>query len=226
MTKPTMPARKRRADTFLLAVALFALAYCVLGFGIRSATNADSAARLTAPVIAHAVLMTLWLVLFARQVWLVRARRIAGHRTNGAIGGVIAALLVPLGLYISWAAGREFGSTMFFALNSGAFIGFGILVAFAIQGALSGSLDRHRRFMLVATMMFMGPATARWLPMLGAPSTIAPVLLLVFIVGFPLAYDLLALRRWTRWSMVASGIAILSIALGVAAAAAASGMAA
>ncbi|GEM_PF-2819309 len=210
----TLATERTKADNYLWGVALFALLYCVFGFGLRAATDPDTQARFTLPVIGHALLMTAWLVLFVWQIHLRRERRIARHRANGTIGAGIAGLLVPLGIYISWAAGREFGAPFFFTFNAAAFVGFGILVVFALRAALAGNIDRHRRFMLVGTLLFTGPATARWLPMIGAPPLLAPPVLLLVLIGLPLVYDLLEKGRWQRASMAASGIAVASIIAG------------
>lgn len=203
-----------KADRFLFGTAIFALIYCVAGFGLRAATDPATQDRLSSPVIALAALMTAWLALFAWQVHLRQSGRIAQHMALGRAGAVVAAVLVPVGIYISLTAGREFESALFVLLNAFGFIGFAVLVALAIGAIARGNVDAHRRYMLVATLLFLGPATGRWLPMVGLPGILAPPILLGILVAVPLIYDRKAHTRWHPASKLASSVAVASILLG------------
>lgn len=205
--------RTERAEKFLFRVALFVLIYAVLGFGIRALVEPSNHDRFTVLVICHAALMTAWLLLFAFQISQKQAARIGRHRKVGSGTPPLAAAIVVTGIAISYAAGVDFDSPLFFLLNAAVFLAFGVLYALAIRHALTGNFSAHKRYLLVATMTFLGPASTRWLSIAGAPQLLGPVFLLVGVIGIPIVYDRLSCGRWQRASMTASGIVLGALLL-------------
>ena len=200
--------RTQGAEKFLFRIALFALIYAVLGFAIRGFVEPSNHDRFTGLVICHALLMTAWLSLFALQIYQKQTGRMARHRAIGKWSPLLATAIVGTGLTISFTASIDFDSPLFFLLNAVVFLCFGMLYALAIRHALSGNYAAHKRYLLVATLTFLGPASARWLTIVGGPALFAPVVLLVCVIGIPIIYDWLSNGRWHRASMVASGIVL------------------
>ncbi len=116
----------------------------------------------------HGAVMTLWYALFAVQVRLVAAHRVALHRKLGIAGIFLAGLVAILGTVVSLGlAKRELASNQ----DSGgallllAFQLFGIVMVFVVLVSLALYLrrrpDYHKRLMVLAMLSLLGPALTR-----------------------------------------------------------------
>jgi hypothetical protein len=112
--------------------------------------------------------MTTWVVLFAVQTLLIAGRRADLHRVLGLLGVVLAILITIVGFatlqysIVSHHGIKPFSPEFFEAFV--AFDGislslFAVFVAMAI--VLRGYSDRHKRFMLLATLNLLPPAVGR-----------------------------------------------------------------
>lgn len=118
-------------------------------------------------VHAHGLLMTAWVALFATQVWLIRARRVAVHRTLGALSVGLAIPMVLVGVGTAIAAAR-FGSSStppdvpplaFLIVPLTDMVLFvGLYAAAILQRARPAN---HKRLMLLTALNFLPPALAR-----------------------------------------------------------------
>jgi hypothetical protein len=112
----------------------------------------------------HGLVMTTWFVLFIVQVRLIAAHRADLHRRLGVAGAILAGLVVAIDIGVSLRnVHRLFiaqaGSTRalgFLAINFGALLSFGILVATAVL--LRRRPDYHKRFMTLACLSILGAA--------------------------------------------------------------------
>jgi hypothetical protein len=112
----------------------------------------------------HGFVMTLWFAFFLTQVSLVAAGRTHVHRRWGVVGGVLAALVVVVGVTTAITAAR-LGHTpgppplVFLAIPLGDMVVFPILVGAALY--FRRRSDFHKRFMLLASLSLLTAAIAR-----------------------------------------------------------------
>ncbi len=144
----------------VLVFAGFARTYYLKGlFGVRP---------LPLLLHIHGAVMTLWYALFAVQVRLVAAHRIALHRKLGIAGAFLAALVAVLGTVVSLGlAKRDFLAhpDSLAVLLLLAFQLFAIVLNFVILVSLAMCLrrrpDYHKRLMVLAMLSVLGPALTR-----------------------------------------------------------------
>jgi hypothetical protein len=108
--------------------------------------------------------MTAWVVLFVTQVSLVATRRTKVHQRLGILGGVLAALVVVVGVATAlFAAAREAipgpDGLRFLIIPLGDMLIFAILISLALY--FRRKLDVHKRLMLLAAINILTPAIAR-----------------------------------------------------------------
>ena len=154
----------------------------------------------------HGAILTGWYTLLFAQATLVRARRVDLHRIVGVAGAVVAiGVVVASAVVLGRAAPRlaatgvppEGVSTILFN-DLYALICFSTLVATAIS--LRQHTDTHKRLLVLASVVIVGPALSRWRyfpSFLGEPpideayGTLAQLVLLLVLP----AYDLVSRRR-------------------------------
>ena len=157
----------RRDGHFLLA----RLGLCWLGviFGFYPAVSSRLAGRAdyTAPLILHihALSFTLWLILLAAQIMLLRSRRVAYHRRLGLAGAALIPVLVLSGFFSEVYSQRFYlahppDSQAFFILSIFYVTAFGMLAAAAFLRKSEPAA--HKRLMYLATTVIVGVAYARW----------------------------------------------------------------
>lgn len=112
----------------------------------------------------HGIVMTAWVLLFIVQVSLVATRRTRVHQRLGIAGGVLAALVVVVGVLTAlFAAAR--GATpgppplAFLVVPLGDMLVFSVLIGLALY--FRRKLQVHKRLMLLAAINLLTPAIAR-----------------------------------------------------------------
>ena len=105
----------------------------------------------------HGAVMTSWVLLFMTQVWLVSSRRTKIHQRLGILGGVLAALVVIVGVVTGIAAAaRNFTpgppALRFLVVPLGDALVFGVLVGLALY--YRRRLEIHKRLMLIAQSVY------------------------------------------------------------------------
>jgi hypothetical protein len=158
----------RRADSrFYIGAALATAAIVFAGFArtfyLKSFYTDVPLSNL---LFGHGVVMTAWLALFAAQATLVAVGRTDLHRRLGAVGLVMALLVVGVCLAAAIDAGRRGASPapgitplMFMAIPIADSLVFTILVGAALH--LRRRPDFHKRLMLLATLTMLTPGIAR-----------------------------------------------------------------
>lgn len=155
-------------------------------------------------IVLHGIVLSLWFLLLFTQALLVATARVHVHRKLGIAGAALAAVLVPLGLFV---VTRSVARSNLGALPV---IGdYGILTLFAalviIGIRFRGKPDVHKRLMLMASISLVAPALARWPGAEAAVplSVIGPQLVLFAAI---IVHDIATRRRVHRatgWGTVA-----------------------
>ena len=162
---PRVPTRVNDRRLYILAAILTPL-IVLAGFArtyyLKPFFNTpDIAGRI---VHLHGIVMTAWVLLFVAQISLVATRRTKIHQRLGVLGGVLAALVVIVGVLTAlYAAARapslgppELG---FLIIPLGDMLVFSILIGLALY--FRRKLDVHKRLMLLAAINLLTPAIAR-----------------------------------------------------------------
>jgi hypothetical protein len=141
----------------LIVLAGFARTYYLKPFF----TTPDIPGRI---VHLHGIIMTSWVILFIVQVALVETRRTRVHRRLGIFGGVLAALVVIVGILTAlYAAARGASpgppALAFLIIPIGDMLIFSVLIGLALY--YRRKLDIHKRLMLLAAINLLTPAIAR-----------------------------------------------------------------
>lgn len=113
----------------------------------------------------HGIVMTSWVVLFVVQVSLVASRRTRIHQRLGVGGGILAALVVLVGVITAIAAAARGAAPpgvpalQFLVVPLGDMLVFAILIGTALY--FRRRLETHKRLMLLAAVNLLTPAIAR-----------------------------------------------------------------
>jgi hypothetical protein len=208
--------RRRRERWFYISMSIAAVITVFAGFAptyyLRPYFN-------TTPLIPllhlHGLVFTSWLTLFLIQTTLVAAHRTDIHRRLGILGGVIATLMILIGVSTAVIRASQ-GATPVAGVSPLSFlvIPLGDMFVFAILvGAgfyYRRRPDVHKRLMLLATISILAAAIAR-LPFAimraGPPAFFG--LTDLFVVACIL-YDLITLRRVHRATAIAALLIIAS----------------
>jgi len=200
-------------------MSILVAALAVLGFSQTYPPKAFSPGAGLPPVIhLHALVSGCWLLLFVAQTVLALKGRLDLHRKLGAIGVLLAALMLALGVAASLTAARldhrgipgvEFPDAGgFLLLNFGGIAVFSILVATAWLFRRRPQV--HKRLMLTALVGGLAPPGLARLPFVaGHAPAIAGVALALLLAG-PV-YDLATRRRLHPAYVFGLVIALLSV---------------
>jgi hypothetical protein len=116
-------------------------------------------------LIAHGIVFSSWIVLFLTQTTLVAAKRTRIHMRLGILGGVLASLMLVIGIYTALVRAKGpspipgVNSLSFLTIPLGDMLLFGILVGAALY--FRRRADTHKRLMLLGTIAILPAAVAR-----------------------------------------------------------------
>lgn len=164
----------------------------------------------------HGLSMTLWVLLFVVQTWLIRTKRAGLHMKLGWAGAVLGLFIIVSGFMTGVAAGK-FGSAVtppgitpiaFMIVPVVDMLLFGLFFGTAIR--LRKRAADHKRLMLLTVLNFLPPALGRFpfdfvlslgpVVFFGIPSLLA----IAFLV-----YDRRKTGTFNRW--YAAGAALLVV---------------
>lgn len=158
--------RRRSIDRGLYTWgALAAIALVFAGFArTYYLKHYFGAPALSLLVHLHGLVMTLWFTLFAVQVWLVAAHRVAVHRRLGVAGALLAAMVVGIGTLTAITAARNGVSPgppplVFLAIPLGDMLVFTVLVSLGLAYRHRPAL--HKRLILLSSLSMLTAAIAR-----------------------------------------------------------------
>jgi len=197
---PRMPGRVNDRRLYILAAIvtpLIVLAGFARTYYLKPFFNTpDLPGRI---VHLHGIVMTTWVLLFITQVSLVATRRTRVHQRLGIAGGVLAALVVIVGVLTALFAAARGASPgppalAFLIVPLGDMLIFSVLIGLALY--FRRNLQVHKRLMLLAAINLLTPAIAR-IPLSfitnGGPLAFFGLTDLVLLVF--LAYDTFKHRR-------------------------------
>jgi len=163
--------------------------------------------------IAHGLLFTLWLGLFATQVVLIGSKRLPLHKEIGKSTWRLYFALIAMGLIVGWMGAKygfhnvPFDSVTFSALPWLVIISFAILCGMGLRERRDP--QRHKRLMLIGTLIMADAGIARvgifhqllpaWLD--------ATLLLLIPII----LWDVYSIGRVHKATILGSALAVLSL---------------
>ncbi|MDH5242060.1 MAG: hypothetical protein OEW73_14895 [Gammaproteobacteria bacterium] len=220
-------ARGETTDRYFLYAAATLLVLLVVGFSPTLFLKAVfKTPELPIRLHLHGAVITLWFVWLLSQVSLIALDRTDAHRRFGKIAAVFGFAVIPAGISATLGmVGRARAAGADIDANVGIFSSivwgnlfslvafFGFLV-FAIY--FRGRPDIHKRLMLFASFVIMGPVFARisfW-PMFSSigeiPFVVAGILTMM---GTLFVHDLLKLRRIHAATAIGGLCIVLSVVL-------------
>ena len=117
-------------------------------------------------VEVHGLVMTVWLVAFIAQTWLIASHRVKLHRRIGMFGIALAAVIVFLGEMVTINAVRREGQIhrigqfhFLLGINTVNLLAFGVFVGLGF--AARKKPEVHKRLMVLAALTLVAPAVAR-----------------------------------------------------------------
>ncbi len=168
--------------------------------------------------VVHGLIFTAWILILCLQAWLVYSGRIAWHRTLGLLGALIAVAAIITGIYGAIVAAARPEGFMGVPLSSDQFliIPMAAIAMFAIYFALAllnrEDPQRHKRWMLLATVNMLEPAFIRFpfdFMIAYAPlTTFGPALLFVVALGIYDRRTLGKVHRITFWGGIAIAVSL------------------
>ncbi|MGZ5436364.1 MAG: hypothetical protein ACXWID_14295 [Pyrinomonadaceae bacterium] len=166
-------------------------------------------------LIAHGIIFSSWIILFLTQTTLVAARRTRIHMRLGILGGVLASLMIIIGVYTSIVRAKgpspipDVNPLSFLTIPLGDMLLFGILVGAALY--FRRRADTHKRLMLLSTIAILPAAVAR-LPF-GFVETGGPFVFFglsdLFILPL-LVFDIITRGRPHRATLLGGALIVIS----------------
>jgi hypothetical protein len=214
----TAAARPRRSlrtdDMFFSGMAVVSLIAVLAGFARTYFLAGVFRAPLPNLLIhIHGAVFTLWVILFASQIGLVAARRLALHRRIGLAGFSLAVLMVVLGvLAASDRLARHVGESAnatpenvraFYAVPMGDMLMFATFIWLGYRQRSNPAA--HKRLMLFATFALLDAAFDRWSVFDPYPLPLVNLMCFGPLVLLTMAYDWRSsgrVQRVTIWSTV------------------------
>ena len=162
----------------------------------------------------HGIVFFAWYLLFLLQATLIRNKNIALHKRMGQLSVLLVIVIIVLGVQIMQRvygnpnmsiAGLSPEGSMIFPFTD--LLNFTIAYVLALTYRKDG--EAHKRWMLLAGILMIGPATARTVIMNGLPEPMILLLELGLIIAL-MVYDFRT-RGKPHWATgTALGIAILT----------------
>lgn len=163
-------SRRAFERSFFFAIAILFPLVVLIGFGptyyLKGFFSTPPVPRFLIHV--HGIVMTLWVLLFFAQVYLIRSTRIKTHQRSGMLSIVLAVAIVITGMATA-IAGAKYGSSAtppgvepleFMVVPFFDVIVFAVLFAAAVYYRRNAA--NHKRLMLLTVLNFLPPAIARF----------------------------------------------------------------
>jgi len=221
VTNPQFDRRQTERTLYAAAGILFAV-IVLIGFGrtyyLKFATGAPPLPSML--VHLHGILMTIWVLFFMMQVWLIRSKRPKVHMSMGMLGVVLSMMIVVIGFLTGAAAAKNGSSSAppgipplaFFIVPVADLLIFMLLFGGAIYYRKRPA--DHKRLMLLTVLNFLPPAVARF------PFDFVLTLGPLFFFGVPsvlaiglVAYDTWKNRKLNRLFFAGSVLLVISYPL-------------
>ena len=219
------PVHRGAEHAFFGGMAILLCALVFIGFSPTYFRAGVFRAPLPSPILhVHGALFSLWMLLYLVQSTLISARRVAWHRSLGAIAYCLPPLMVVLGVVAAVEAlhrGVVIGTldpavSMAIPLLS---MPCFALVIFASWRARRRS-DAHKRLVVLATITLVGAAFGRlhWREV-SIPPAAGVSIGIAFLLLCMVAYDLFSLHRVHRSTLWAAplilAVQVVSVPIGM-----------
>lgn len=166
-------------------------------------------------VHAHGLSMSLWIILFGVQAYLISSKRIRLHMALGMFGVVLAVAMIVIGVFTGYVAAARGSSFPGYTAIEFSIVPIGDMVTFAILFFSAiyyrKNAANHKRLMLVTVLNFLPPSIAR------LPFHFIPDLGTIWFFGVPgligivlLAADTYRNNRLNRAFAAGLGLMIVS----------------
>ena len=167
VSKARVSSARWRQRLFFTGIPIAMAAAVFVGFAPTYYLKVAYGTPALAPLYhLHGFLFSLWIVLLVAQPALIAARRINLHRRLGAVGGVLAAVMVPAALAVAIDLGRRGAAPpgvpplSFLAVPLATVIVFPTLIGAALVWRRQP--ETHKRLMLIGTLELVPAGVARW----------------------------------------------------------------
>ena len=186
-----MQQNKQRSK-LMWYISISSLIFVILAFGTLSIIDTDRLGRYVKPFVVIHILSALgWLFLFSYQSWLILKGRIDKHKNNLKIGAILVIITTVFSIIITY----QWGSAQRFIGESRDVLCFAILFFASIWAVNKGKPETHKRFMLMALLNLIIPATTRVKFIFDLSDqffVLVPVLIWILI---PIAFDVITIRK-------------------------------
>lgn len=199
-----------KAEPFFPLFAWFLLLFVIAGFGSKAVFDAENLPPLTVIHHFHAVAMLSWFGLFALQPTLIRNGNTDLHRLLGRLSPLVVIAFIGLAIPIALLNWVRIEDPLIFTANAVNLTFFVALYSSAIVWRRNTAA--HKRLMLYATLMLVGPAAGRFPEIFGQPPTLAVPIILALQLA-PLAHDLIVHRKVHPATL--TGVALAMAAVGL-----------
>lgn len=199
-----------RGERFFFFYSLTLFLIVLIFFPLHALINSDYLPPVRPLLHVHAIALGSWYALIAVQAGLIGTGRAGLHMTLGKASLVLVAIMLPLGVWVSYENMVRTGAPQIFLVNSVNVAVFAIYYAMAMVWRKTGAL--HKRFMMLASLSLMLPALARVTYVLHLDPYAALPMWLVLLFALP-AYDLIRERKIKTASVV--GLILSVVYIGV-----------
>ena len=173
-------------------ISISSLIFVILAFGTLSIIDTDRLGRYVKPFVVIHILSALgWLFLFSYQSWLILKGRIDKHKNNLKIGAILVIITTVFSIIITY----QWGSAQRFIGEGRDVLCFAILFFASIWAVNKGKPETHKRFMLMALLNLIIPATTRVKFIFDLSDqffVLVPILIWILI---PIAFDVITIRK-------------------------------
>lgn len=184
-----------KRDSFFFWAAIGILCFTLSAFTLKVIVHPERLVRYTPLVTVHAILMTLWLILFVIQAGLVRSASVGIHRILGKISPLLVVAFIASGLLVSFNLFVEFDRPQPFIFNSFQIAIFISLYLGALYAVSVGRVDIHKRLMLIAVLTLLLQSYTRICNILDVSEANALWVHSLVLLVVPISYDLFTRRR-------------------------------
>ena len=202
--------KKKQGETFFLVMGLILLAIVIAGFVPPALSRPGSAASMPILLHVHGAVFVSWFLIFCAQARFVGSGRLSLHRRLGKASVLVAVAMVILGYFVirgayanpEWnIAGMSGAASVMFPFTD--IVNF--TIAFGLALANRHNPSAHKRLMLLAGILIIDPAVARFVMTLGAAPPLI-VILELLLLGALITYDIVTRRRPSWASMLGLGL--------------------
>lgn len=212
--KINSPTNLVKRDSFFFWAAISILCFTITAFALKVVIHPERLVRYTPLVTLHAVLMTLWLILFVMQAGLVRSGSVGIHRILGKLSLLLVIGFIASGLLVAFNFFVELDRPQPFIFNSFQMAIFVVLYLGALYAASIGRIDIHKRLMLIAVLTLLLQPYTRICNIVDVPEANALWVHWLVILVVPISYDLYTRRRVHMSTTI--GIVVSFVLMGLA----------